>query len=70
MKPQDLLFIILLIVLLRYKNAKFLIVFATGFLILAIPLYYLQTFFTAQRFVEYFFFLLFLATILFLFEKK
>ncbi|MDO8269290.1 MAG: hypothetical protein Q7T54_01300 [Candidatus Levybacteria bacterium] len=70
MKIQDLAFIALLAGLLYIRKPKLFVVTAIILLILSMPLFQFWVFFTAQRFVEYAFFLLLIATLLFLFKKK
>ena len=52
-KPQDLLFVVILIVLLWKRDARLFAIFGLSFIILSIPLFWQQIFFTAQRFTMY-----------------
>jgi len=60
-KPQDILFIIVLILLLIKRSPKLFVSAGIVCLLLAIPLYYKWIFFTAQRFTLYAFVLILLA---------
>lgn len=53
MKPQDILFIIILVGLLFLRKPKFLIAAGLLCLLLSIPLFSFWVFFTAERLVEY-----------------
>jgi hypothetical protein len=53
MKPQDIVFIIGLVFVLYKRNPTYATVIGLVLLLLSIPLFYLQIFFTAQRFVMY-----------------
>lgn len=53
MKPQDILFIILLLVLIWKSNPKYFVIVALFCLLAAIPLYQFWVFFTAERLVWY-----------------
>lgn len=53
MKIQDILFIIILVILVWKRNPKFLLIAGILSLILAIPLFKLWVFFTADRLVWY-----------------
>lgn len=70
MKPQDILFILILAFLLYKKNPEWLVAGALLCILLAVPLFSFWIFFTAQRFIYYAFFLLLLASLLFLFKKR
>lgn len=70
MKIQDIIFILLLIVLLYKRNQYLFIWCAFGAVLLAIPLFQLQIFFTAQRLMYYAYALILLATLLFFFKKR
>jgi hypothetical protein len=81
MKPQDILFIIILLamLLLARRNlksgsgwypAKWFVVAGLICLVASMPLFHLWIFFTAQKFVEYAFYFLLVGIILFFFEKK
>jgi len=70
MKIQDLFFLIVLAVLFFKKDSKLFLIFGLGSLILSIPLFYLQIFFTAQRLVYYGFAFIFLAVIFMIFKEK
>ncbi len=69
MKPQDLLFIIALAVLMYKRNPMWLVVGGVVFVLLSIPLFQLQIFFTAQRLVMYAAAFLLAAVILLWFKK-
>lgn len=70
MKIQDILFIIILLGLL-YKRSPVLVAWVVfGAVLIAIPLFQLQIFFTAQRLMYYAFALMLVATLLFLFKKR
>ncbi|HVT00648.1 MAG TPA: hypothetical protein VHE53_00255 [Patescibacteria group bacterium] len=53
MKPQDILFILILIVLLFKRNPKYFVWAGLVSILLSIPLFAFWVFFTAQRFVYY-----------------
>ncbi len=53
MKPQDILFIIVIIALIWRRNPKWAIVVGVISFCLSIPLFQLQIFFTAERLVMY-----------------
>ena len=53
MKPQDIFFIILLLVLLYKRKPEWITVAGLTLLLVSIPLFYYWVFFTAQRFVIY-----------------
>jgi len=70
MKPQDILFIVALIILLWKANAKFLVGIGLLCLVLAIPLFHFWIFFTAERLVWYAAAFFFVGICLHLFKKK
>jgi hypothetical protein len=53
MKPQDLLFIVVFLILLFLHKPRLWVSFGLGSLILAMPLFATHVFFTAQRLVYY-----------------
>ena len=55
MKPQDIIFIFcyILLVFISRKNSNFLVISGLFFILVAVPLYYLQIFFTAERLIIY-----------------
>jgi len=53
MKPQDIIFVVILAVLLFRKDAKLFAISGVTFLFLSMPLFNFWIFFTAQRFVLY-----------------
>lgn len=53
MKPQDLIFLSIMLLLLFSKNHKIFAALAIGLLIIAIPLFEFWKFFTAERMVLY-----------------
>jgi hypothetical protein len=53
MKPQDILFIIALGVLIWKRNPTWFVIAGLGCLILSIPLFSFWVFFTAERLVSY-----------------
>ena len=53
MKPQDILFFLVLIVVIVLKKPKLSVSMGLVCLLLAIPLFYLQIFFTAQHLTWY-----------------
>jgi len=53
MKLQDILFVLVFAVLIVARKMKLLVVFGLGCLILAIPLFALHVFFTAERLTWY-----------------
>jgi len=70
MKPQDILFIIILVALLALRKPRRLVYAGLLCLLLAMPLFYFYIFFTAERLVMYAAGFLFVAIILFWFRKK
>lgn len=69
-KPQDLAFILILIVLLVWKrDAKVFALAGIGALILAMPFFQFWIFFTAERLVTYAYAFLVISVTLFLFQK-
>lgn len=63
MKIQDILFLLILAFLIYKKDSRLSLVFGLGALILSIPLFFLQIFFTAQHLVYYAFFFIFLSIV-------
>lgn len=53
MKPQDLIFIVLLLFLLFKHDPKWAVIFGLSLLVLSIPLFATWTFFTAERLTWY-----------------
>jgi len=53
MKPQDIIFLIVLILLIFQRNYKLSALAGISSLLLSIPLFYFWIFFTAQRLVMY-----------------
>lgn len=53
MKPQDIIFIFLLLGLLFFRKPRWFVIAGIALLILSIPLFEFWIFFTAQRFVWY-----------------
>lgn len=53
MKPQDILFIIIFLGLLWKKNPTWAACAGLLFIALSVPLFHLQIFFTAERFIIY-----------------
>lgn len=53
MKPQDIIFIIVLLALIYKRNPKWAAVVGVGSLLLSIPLFATWTFFTAERLTWY-----------------
>lgn len=64
MKIQDIFFIAVLILLVFKRDSKLALVFGLGSIILSIPLFYLQIFFTAQHLIYYAVIFIFLSIIL------
>ena len=69
MKIQDIAFVAVFVFLLINRRPKFLVIAALLCLALAIPLFQFWVFFTAQKLIEYAFFLL-LAALLLSFKKS
>jgi hypothetical protein len=53
MKPQDIVFILIVLLLLWKRNPKYFILTGLAGLVLAIPLFQFWIFFTAERLVMY-----------------
>jgi len=70
MKIQDLSFLIVLAALLYKKDSKLFLISGLGSLILSIPLFYFQIFFTAQRLVYYGFAFILIAVVFMIFKGK
>lgn len=70
MKPQDILFIILLLAILWKRNPVWAVIIGLLSLILAVPLFQLQIFFTAERLVMYAFGFILIGIMLFYLGKK
>jgi len=70
MKPQDIVFIILLAFLLWKRNPKYLVVAGLLCLVLSMPLFHFWVFFTAERLVMYAAGFLLSSLILFWFTAK
>ena len=70
MKIQDLSFLIVLAALLYKKDSKLFLISGLGSLILSIPLFYFQIFFTAQHLVYYSFAFILIGIILMLIKKE
>lgn len=70
MKPQDILFILILLALLFWRKPRFLVSAGLVCFILSIPLFSFWVFFTAERLVMYAAGFLLMAVILFLFTLK
>lgn len=70
MKPQDILFILILLGLLFFRKPKFIVWAGILCLILSIPLFAHWVFFTAERLVMYAAGFLLVAIIYLLFTKK
>jgi hypothetical protein len=69
MKPQDIIFLILLLFFLYKRKPQWLVAAGLSLLILSMPLFHFWIFFTASRFV-YYAFLLFLISAILLLSKK
>lgn len=70
MKPQDILFIIILLGLLFLRKPKFLVWSGLICLLVSIPLFAHWVFFTAERLVVYAAGFLFVSIILFMFKNR
>lgn len=70
MKPQDIVFVVLLIVLLFFRNSRLLVVSGVVCFLVSAPLFYLQVFFTAQRLIAYGVGFIFIGIILMLNEQR
>ncbi len=70
MKPQDLIFIAFLLLLIFLRKPKFLVGLGILLLALSIPLFEFQVFFTAQRLVMYAAAFFLIAIIFMLFELR
>lgn len=53
MKPQDIIFFVVLLLLLWKRNPKFLVIAGLVSLVIAMPLFYKWVFFTAQHLTWY-----------------
>lgn len=70
MKPQDILFIVILIAFIVWRRPKVLVIAGLLCLLLAMPLFAHWVFFTAERLVMYAAGFLLVAIVLFLFKFK
>jgi len=70
MKPQDILFIVILIFLVFKRKPKYFIIVALLFFVLAIPLFQFLIFFTAERLVWYAFGFLLISIGLFILKDR
>lgn len=70
MKPQDILFIFLLAILIYKKSPKLFVGAALICLLISMPLFQFWIFFSAQRLVAYSFVFLLIAVVFFFFKKK
>lgn len=69
MKPQDIIFIVVLAALLFRRDARLFAVVGIALLFLSMPLFSFWIFFTAQRFVLYAFVCFILSLLLVLLKK-
>lgn len=53
MKPQDIVYLLICSFLLYKRNPRLFALFGLGFLVIALPLFYFQIFFTAERLTWY-----------------
>jgi hypothetical protein len=70
MKPQDILFIIILIAFFVGRKPKYVVILGLICLLISLPLFQLQIFFTAQRLVQYAAGFFFMAIILFWIQNR
>jgi len=70
MKPQDIIFLVILLVLLFKRRPEWLIWAGLVSLIISMPLFYFWIFFTAQRLVEYAAAFFLIAILLLLFKNS
>jgi hypothetical protein len=69
MKPQDIVLIIILTFLTWKKNPKYFLLSGLSLYSLAIPLFYFQIFFTAERLIWYGFLFLLISVIIFIVDE-
>jgi len=69
MKPQDIIFILILLFLIYKRDVRLIVIFGLGCIILSIPFYMNWIFFTAERLTIYSFGYLLLAIILLFFQE-
>jgi len=70
MKPQDIIFILILIILLYKRKAECFVYAGLACLIVSAPLFYFQIFFTAQRLIYYATAIFTIAIILMLLQRN
>jgi hypothetical protein len=70
MKPQDILFLLILAFLVFKRKPRLIIVIGLSCIFVAIPLFYFQVFFTAQRLISYAALLVFVAIVFMLRKEK
>jgi len=69
MKPQNIIFIAVLLFLVWKKNPKLFILTGLGFFVLSMPLFHFWIFFTAQKLIEYAFVFIFIAVLMLMFKR-
>ena len=70
MKIQDILFLVVLIFLIIKRDSKLSLYFGLGSIIVSIPLFYLQIFFTAEHLIWYSASFFVLTILLMIFKDK
>lgn len=70
MKPQDILFIVILLALLITRKPKWLAIAGFVCLIASVPLFHFWIFFTAQRLIYYAWAFFLITALIILFKKK
>jgi len=70
MKPQDIIFILILIILLYKRKVEWFVYAGLACLIVSTPLFYFQIFFTAQRLTYYAVAFFTTAVLIYIFKLK
>lgn len=70
MKPQDIIWLVVFVILILLRKEKLAVIVGLTCLLLAMPLYIRQVFFTAQRLVLYGASFIFLSSMLLLIKRK
>lgn len=70
MKIQDIIFLVTVLILLFKRDSRLFLLTGLSAILISIPLFYLQIFFTAQRLVYYGAFFILVATIIMIVKEK
>jgi len=70
MKIQDILFLVAFLFLIFKRDSKLSLYFGLGSILVSIPLFYFQVFFTAERLIWYSFAFIVLSIIVMIFKER